>query len=334
MNGYTTSGMYATPASDHRRGRGSFGFPAGQRVGGPSHMMMTPDPTVGSAVSEEDKDVAIQLMRMSTHGRASASTQDDTFSGRADAASSTGATSDAESCSGDDGPAARRQKLDVSGAHKKVFNATESPLVYPKDSAEAVTEDVGSSGHAENGTMAAPPAKGHKTKANTLVLAPPLPSAHKIKPAKAAKPKAKTANVAGPMTPASLPGSRKQSVVSNPALPSGTGEDEQPDLSTQPRCQRCRKSKKGCDRQRPCARCRDAGLPAELCISEDEGNGRKGRYGRHMGMPVKKDQAEVTMEAMPPPAPNLLPAAPIAPNALAPAISTFGVVDKTKKRKR
>ena len=333
MNGYTNSGMYATPASDHRRGRGSFGFPAGQRVG-PSHMIMTPDPTVGSAVSEEDKDVAIQLMRMSNHGRASASTQDDTFSGRADAASSTGATSDAESCSGDDGPAARKQKLDASGAHNKVFNAPETPLVYTKDSAEVATEDVELLDHVENGTMAAPPAKVQKTKTNTLVLAPPLPPAHKIKPAKAAKPKPKTASVAGPMTPASLPGSRKQSVLSNPALPSGAGEEE-PDLSTQPRCQRCRKSKKGCDRQRPCGRCRDAGLPAELCISEDEGNGRKGRYGRHMGVPVKKEtQLDATMEDMPPPAPNLLPAAPIAPIALALVTSLSGVVDKTKKRKR
>ena len=48
----------------------------------------------------------------------------------------------------------------------------------------------------------------------------------------------------------------------------------------------------------------------------------------------KETQLEATMEDMPPPAPNLLPAAPIAPNALAPATSIPGAVDKTKKRKR
>ena len=44
-----------------------------------------------------------------------------------------------------------------------------------------------------------------------------------------------------------------------------------------PRCQRCRKSKKGCDRQRPCQRCKDAGIPADECISEDEAGTRRGR---------------------------------------------------------
>ena len=73
------------------------------------------------------------------------------------------------------------------------------------------------------------------------------------------------------------------------------GPDEE-DLSTKPRCQRCRKSKKGCDRQRPCQRCKDAGIGIEGCVSEDEGNGRKGRYGRHMGVAIKKtaDDPSVT----------------------------------------
>lgn len=74
--------------------------------------------------------------------------------------------------------------------------------------------------------------------------------------------------------------------VAGGAVPTLTPEEE--DLSTKPRCQRCRKSKKGCDRQRPCQRCKDAGIGIEGCVSEDEGNGRKGRYGRHMGVPVKK----------------------------------------------
>lgn len=42
------------------------------------------------------------------------------------------------------------------------------------------------------------------------------------------------------------------------------------------RCIRCKKSKKGCDRQRPCGRCADAD---EECITEDESSGRKARAG-------------------------------------------------------
>jgi len=331
MNGYAQSETYATPGSDNRRSRGSLGFAFGQGAGAAMPMMMTPDPTVGSAVSEEDKDVAMQLMRMSTHGRASGSAQDDTFSGRADAASSAGATSDAESCSEDEEPAARRQRLDVSGSHKKVLNTSESTLLYPTQESTGVATmtDADTSDTTENGSMAAPPMKPNKPKANTLVTVkyPVQPPVQKVKPAKVAKPKVKTASTAGPMTPSSLPGSRKQSVTSNPAFPAAPGEEEQPDLSTKPRCQRCRKSKKGCDRQRPCGRCRDAGIPAELCISEDEGNGRKGRYGRHMGVPIKN-------EDMPPPGANLLPAAPIAPTALALALEAPSPLDKAKKRKR
>ncbi|KAI6893930.1 hypothetical protein KC334_g12476 [Hortaea werneckii] len=94
-----------------------------------------------------------------------------------------------------------------------------------------------------------------------------------------------------PMSPSSLPAqSRKGSLASASTInfqhPLGLDEE---DLSSKPRCQRCRKSKKGCDRQRPCGRCRDAGIGVEGCISEDEGNGRKGRYGRHMGVPIKRD---------------------------------------------
>jgi hypothetical protein len=286
-------------------------------------------------MSEEDKDVAIQLMRlgeMSTHGRASASTLDDTFSGRADAASSTGATSDADSYSEDDLHSARRQKLDDSGNHKKVFETTEGHFAVPRDAAEASGDEADCSESPENGLMAAPATKGSKPKSNTLNAPKPRPqSLNKVKSSsKSTKPKVvkKAASTVSPMSPASLPVSRKQSVGSNPALPLPLGEDDQPDLSTKPRCQRCRKSKKGCDRQRPCGRCRDAGLPADQCISEDEGNGRKGRYGRHMGVPLKGE------EMPPPPATHLLPAAPIA--TAAPVFSSFALsmLDKNKKRKR
>jgi len=97
-----------------------------------------------------------------------------------------------------------------------------------------------------------------------------------------------------PMSPTSLPAqSRKTSVASALNFQHQLAEDEE-DLSSKPRCQRCRKSKKGCDRQRPCQRCKDAGLSADQCVSEDEGNGRKGRYGRHMGVPVKKEDQTMT----------------------------------------
>ncbi|KAK3308959.1 uncharacterized protein B0T15DRAFT_491503 [Chaetomium strumarium] len=330
--GYT--GLYTTPGSDNRRSRGSFGYPAGQGTNPGAQLMATPDPTVGSSagMSEEDKDLAMQLMRLgevSTHGRASASTVDDAFSGRADAASSTGATSDADSYSEDDAPAARRQRLDALGNHKKALDATESHFVGPKDNAEASSDEEDCSDGAEIGTMAAPPRKGSKLRANTPNGVKSRPqSSHKTKPSKVAKPKAKKAvSSTGPMTPASLPASRKQSIASTPAFPLTHNEEEQPDLSTKPRCQRCRKSKKGCDRQRPCGRCRDAGIPAELCISEDEGNGRKGRYGRHMGVPIKKEDAPRSVASS-------LPAVPPAVDAAAFLESAAEIFDKTKKRKR
>lgn len=46
------------------------------------------------------------------------------------------------------------------------------------------------------------------------------------------------------------------------------------------RCTRCKKSKKGCDRQRPCGRCADAN---EDCVTEDESTNRRGRTNRGRG---------------------------------------------------
>jgi len=325
--------MYTTPVVDARRNRGSFAYSAGSTVGGGTGMMPTPDPTVGSCMSEEDKDVAIQLMRLGemsniSHGRTSASTLDDTFSGRADATSSTGATSDAASESEDEAPPARRQKLDVSGDHQKLFHTTESHFAGPRESVETSGDDADYEEGTERGSMAAPRIKSPMPKSGIAGSSKPRTQlSSKTKSSKQPKPKVKKAtSTTGPMSPASLPASRKPSVASNVAFPMAPGEDEQPDLSTKPRCQRCRKSKKGCDRQRPCGRCRDAGLPAEMCISEDEGNGRKGRYGRHMGVPLAvKDEM---------PAPGaLLPAAPISTAADVPD-SMAGLVDKNKKRKR
>ena len=334
---YSGSAPYNPANTDSRRSRGSFGYPSGQGMGPSMQFVPTPEPTVGSCMSEEDKDVAIQLMRlgeMSNHGRASASTVDDGFSGRADA-SSTGATSDAESLAPEDMHAGQRQKLDAMGNHKKIFNNTDGTFHAEASGDEADDSDVDDS---------LPPSVVKKPKAtglNGTGRARSMP-ANKAKTTKTAKPKLKKAPAAvGPMSPASLPASRKQSINSNAAFPLPLGEEETPDLSTKPRCQRCRKSKKGCDRQRPCGRCRDAGIPADQCISEDEGNGRKGRYGRHMGVPIKR-------EDMPPPATAptaavmtgattaamLLPAAPIAPASAIAGLASPSAAGKDKKRKR
>lgn len=103
-----------------------------------------------------------------------------------------------------------------------------------------------------------------------------------------------------PISPASPPSSRKPSVASSggnksrsntfnnnhtPGTPFSQDhshllapfEDPQHTEEPRPRCQRCRKSKKGCDRQRPCQRCKDAGIPHDQCISEDEAGTRRGR---------------------------------------------------------
>jgi hypothetical protein len=52
---------------------------------------------------------------------------------------------------------------------------------------------------------------------------------------------------------------------------------DEDDSRSKARCQRCRKMRKGCDHQRPCQRCKDAGLGADQSVSEDESDGRDGR---------------------------------------------------------
>jgi hypothetical protein len=323
---YGRSSLYATPAADFARARGTMGYTAGIGSGAGMGILPTPDPTVGSTMSEEDKDVAMQLMRLGemsnmSHGRTSASTLDEAFSGKAEAASSNGASSDADSDSDAEMQPARKLRLDATGNSRKIFQTTESHFVAPGESGQPSGDEADSEFGFVDGSMAAP-------KLQKVIPDGMNPSKQRLKTAKSsakvprpAGPKVmkKPPIFPGPMSPASLPASRKPSVVSNGA-PSGlAGEEDQPDLSSKPRCQRCRKSKKGCDRQRPCGRCRDAGIPAELCVSEDEGNGRKGRYGRHMGVPIAREDGV-------PPMPTLLPAAPIGP--------AFDFGDKNKKRKR
>lgn len=346
-NNFAQPSMFATPVD--RRSRGSIGYSTG--TGG---VLPTPDPTVHSCMSEEDKDVALQLMRLGdlsniSHGRTSTSTLDEALSGRADAASSTGATSDADSEEDDELLAPRRHKLDASGASRRDFPPMETRF------APLTSQNIGSDNEAEidddtsNGLpkQPKPVSKPKPTKPRSQSISKPKTTKLKAgRPTGVAKSKKSnipssvipsisgntlTAQPTAPIVATTISTStlKKQTTASIGNATFQSGEEETIDLSTKPRCQRCRKSKKGCDRQRPCGRCRDAGLGADQCISEDEGNGRKGRYGRHMGVPIKKDEVVGHQPALLPAAP--IQAAPLSTTAIPPpAIPT----DKTKKRKR
>lgn len=92
----------------------------------------------------------------------------------------------------------------------------------------------------------------------------------------AQKSRSATASISSLPTPISGIISQHADSFSRPIVAAPQEEDiEKP----KPRCQRCRKSKKGCDRQRPCQRCKDAGIGIEGCISEDESGIRRGRAG-------------------------------------------------------
>ena len=304
--GFAQPGPFVTP---NMRARGSMAYPNSRGsvdiTPNSNGLLPTPDPTIGSCMSEEDKDVALQLMRlggMSTAGRTSTSTMDDTFSGRADAASSAGATSDEEGDEDDELPPARCQKLEYSpilppGAIRRFPNQPQENIMSSEYSGEEDDNRDGTFKPEYPGDV--PRTIEQKPRSRQTSVAKSRKDSTKPKSAKAPRStngtkksaSSKTGSVGGrqPMSPASLSNhSRKTSVASALNFQHQLGEDEE-DLSSKPRCQRCRKSKKGCDRQRPCQRCKDAGLSAEQCVSEDEGNGRKGRYGRHMGVKVKKD---------------------------------------------
>ena len=256
-----------------------------------SNILPTPDPTVASCISDED--VALQLMRLGdasnfSHGRTSASTLDDTFSGRAEVASS--ATSNAQ-YSEDESDASTRLQIkeehgtDLLGPPLKKQRRSLGDgrgfgeYEYSADEYEA--------GYGRTGSSVGAKSKAGKPKKHR----PSTLTTKGSRPIKAQGPKKSKSMTSAtmphqPISPASLPPSRKTSASMISFQHGLTGDED--DLSSKPRCQRCRKSKKGCDRQRPCQRCKDAGIGAEGCLSEDEGNGRKGRYGRHMGVPVSK----------------------------------------------
>jgi hypothetical protein len=279
---YSTSSV---PAQGYRsRTRGSTQYGPHRQSGNSVGVMPTPDPTLGSASVISDEDVARQLMRLgdasnfSTHGRTSTSTLDDALSGKAELASSS-----EESDNGSD----EEQELPPLPYDASRANGGPGELVRRYESVGSSSEgyeDRDESFKGESDEVAPNEHQDYKAMYGT-VKARSSVSSKTGKPRALSKTKGKVSKP--PMSPTSLPSqSRKASSASiNAQHPVGIDEE---DLSSKPRCQRCRKSKKGCDRQRPCGRCKDAGIGIEGCVSEDEGNGRKGRYGRHMGVTVKK----------------------------------------------
>ena len=281
-------------------------------------ILPTPDPTVGSAISDED--VAMQLIRLGdplafSVGRTSNSTLDDAMSGKADAASSD------EGEDGDDQTRENRHTYPV--AHSSRLSSGGHARKRQRVDGNLVRGNYGGQEHEhralalkESGSAA------HRSERLSTISSGTAFNARGA----ATKAKGRTGSKT-PMSPASLPASsRKASLASTSQLQSPIGPDED-DLSSKPRCQRCRKSKKGCDRQRPCGRCKDAGVGIDGCVSEDENNGRKGRFGRHMGVAVKKcdtsaeDGEKMMAQATVPGSDHGLFLAPPPP-------------DKSKKRKR
>jgi hypothetical protein len=314
---YSASSAHGYKARN--RGSGQYGQ---YRYSGTGGVMPTPDTTLASISVISDEDVARQLMRLgdasnfSTHGRTSTSTLDDAFSGKADAASS-----DEESEDGSEGGG------ELPPLPYNTGRLNEAPRGYDTGESSDDYEDNRDASFKGDSDEVVPEEHSNQRVQSGLVKARSVSS----KSGKAAKPRAVSkgqGKVSGaskpPMSPTSLPTQSRKTSTASINFQHQPGVDEE-DLSSKPRCQRCRKSKKGCDRQRPCQRCKDAGIGAEGCLSEDEGNGRKGRYGRHMGVAVKKPSS-----SMAPPPMHDLGMPTDAGHAGLMAIS----LDKSKKRKR
>jgi hypothetical protein len=312
------------PQHGHRlRDRRSAQAAPHPRAGHTGHgILPTPDPTIASCISDED--VARQLIALGdasnlSLGRTSASTLDDAFSGIADVASSTGATSDSDEYSEHDVdlPKPRRARTfstddgaDDDYHHEKIIKSEEMDgSDGPSKTKKIKTKMFDGSAQELRPQLSSVARSGPTTKkrANTLP--------------KVSKSLGNAVLMKAPSVPAGSPIRNTSASMLN--FHHQLAADEE-DLSSKPRCQRCRKSKKGCDRQRPCQRCKDAGIGVEGCISEDEGNGKKGRYGRHMGVVVKKSAEELADEA------NSRMARAILPGIVGAEAGS----DKSRKRKR
>ena len=286
-------------------------------------VLPTPEHTL-SVISDED--VARQLMRLgdasnfSTHGRTSTSTLDDTFSGKADAASSSDESDDG-SHNGSELPPLPYTMERASNTLRAYDNAFSSGDEYDdnNDSFKGESDEVLPDQHNDvRVQFGAPKARSSISNKSGKPAKPrTLSSKSKTKTNGTSKP---------PMSPTSLPSQSRKASTASLNFQHQFGADDE-DLSSKPRCQRCRKSKKGCDRQRPCQRCKDAGIGIEGCVSEDEGNGRKGRYGRHMGVSVKTTPATTSMG---PPPMHEHHSMPFDASHFA---LTANALDKSKKRK-
>ena len=274
-------------------------------------ILPTPDPTIASCISDED--VALQLMRLgdasnfSSHGRTSASTLDDTLSGKADIASS--GSSDEEDDDNDTQQPVMPQMRSMTkpGKMKKQYGYIDDALptsdtIEPsgdedyRDSQDDFVNEFGQPAKRPklSGSKSMMGSSKSRNQVSTKKPSKPSRSQQQIT-SKKTKPSVPYNTTKTAMSPPALPAhSRKASAASSAPPPGGLEGDD--DLSTKPRCVRCRKSKKGCDRQRPCQRCKDAGIGPEGCISEDEGNGRKGRFGRHMGVSLAQGGSAVDTE--------------------------------------
>ncbi|KAF2799344.1 hypothetical protein K505DRAFT_231234 [Melanomma pulvis-pyrius CBS 109.77] len=328
LQGLTTPYSTSTgPVQGYRsRTRGSAQYAPYRHVGNNGGVLPTPDSTLGSISVISDEDVARQLMRLgdasnfSAHGRTSTSTMDDALSGKAEIASSI-EESDEGSDEDDNGLPPLSYIMGrgngANGQAVREFDSGDTSGDEYEDNKDGSFkgESDGLVPGEHQDQAAHPGAVRARSSVPHKVGKPGKPRAlskSKTKPNGATKP---------PMSPTSLPSQSRKASSASINFQHQLGVDEE-DLSSKPRCQRCRKSKKGCDRQRPCQRCKDAGIGVDGCVSEDEGNGRKGRYGRHMGVPVKKE--------MEPPA---------TPDYAHHAGSTYAAIhtsaiEKSKKRKR
>lgn len=304
----------------------SYPHPSGR---GNRRILPTPDHTTASAMSDED--VAYQLMRLgdpsnfSNQGRTSTSTINDAWSNKvADDSSVDENYSSEEDEEDDEESLPTRQPMEIDSGEE---------YDEPKDESFKGESDGIKDDPSARRKSISKPATVRKNSSQSKIPKPAKLVDKTRAPIPGSKLKSKSSSSKILPSPTSLPTqSRKASVASAGGVPP-LGPDEQ-DLSSRPRCQRCRKSKKGCDRQRPCGRCKDAGLGVDDCISEDEGNGRKGRFGRYMGVPVKKDASANSAQ---------LPVTPQAPilgvNSIHPTIEDHGDHfhiggDAGKKRKR
>ena len=243
---YASHGSYAQPGAAasgyagtaqqpnrHLRGRPNSGAypPARYSNGG---IMPTPDPTVGSAISDED--VALQLMRLGdptafSHGRTSTSTLDDALSGKAEAASSAEDSEDDEDGAGSGLPAVPRfNDLGPQRKKQRVVNEFSSDVTSGEDyddRRDGTFATDGAIGDAAGQRKMSRP-KSVKPRANSNTVGKP-----KNRVTSMSHPKV-------PMSPSSLPAqSRKGSVASTLNFQHQLGTDEE-DLSSKPRCQRCR----------------------------------------------------------------------------------------------